>query len=544
MLQATSIHISDTLAFIGYGQAGPGETGAIDVVDISDPLNPVLINQAAFPDADVNDVYEEGGSLFAALAGRFAFSGTAAISRIPHTSGILSLGAAATVGLDGFAATSVMSSGASVYATSGTDGVVARFDATSLALTASSSVADARWVDVEGGLTAVHGGNEVAIFDTDLTPLRTVAIARSLDDEAKAKLFIEGGRAFATGGGSGVQIVSLSTGLLHQSISVPAFGPLGLQQAEVVANAVANSGVWMFSAMGSAGVYVYRAGAIIGSTGSENHEPLTLYGSLGGLDSANDLTLSGSTLAVASGGGVRILDFRDSVDVDWIAVPNLNAGGGDVGMESYFNLLVDDPTGVLDGNLDGNCIDVDQSMNYAVFDFDNDGVFGEFNRTAPDFSAARGVPAGTLYFEGSAQPFTATVYSSYDEAVTSDGLDGLLENFDNLDLVNWIINQRGPGELLETYSAGEIQFAIWELIDDTPPFPVDVEAAIGINGGYDPMNVVAIKDLATMNGEGYIPTAPTDLVGMIFVPDGNVGPIDGIPDEQTLLVYVQLSRFP
>ena len=61
--------------------------------------------------------------------------------------------------------------------------------------------------------------------------------------------------------------------------------------------------------------------------------------------------------------------------------------------------------------------------------------------------------------------YTAKVYSSYEPLPA-----GLVEHPENLDLVNWIINQnyvgKPAGGSLGNYTYGDVQLAIWTLIED------------------------------------------------------------------------------
>ena len=213
-------------------------------------------------------------------------------------------------------------------------------------------------------------------------------------------------------------------------------------------------------------------------------------------------------------------------------LPNLSAGGSGVGDPSYFDLNITDSSGILNGSFDAFCIDTDRPLGFNGFDLDNDGVYNETRIPVPTLGGGR-------FDEGNPQPFSATVYSSYDSTILADGLGGLIEKPENLDLVNWILNNTNG--LLAGYTTGEIQMAIWELMDNTPPSSNDV---IGLNaffGGFDRANVDAIKAVAQVNGEGFVPQAG-EKVAIILVPDGNDGAVDGAPDGQIIITAVELAR--
>jgi hypothetical protein len=106
--------------------------------------------------------------------------------------------------------------------------------------------------------------------------------------------------------------------------------------------------------------------------------------------------------------------------------------------------------------------------------------------------------------------YTANVFSSYETLPA-----GLVEHPENLDLINWIINQNFVGKpsscqpLLPTYTYGDVQRAIWTLIDDTL-------SNLSL-GPYSLCHVQEIIAAAYANGEGFVPGCD-DLIGIIFQP--------------------------
>lgn len=85
------------------------------------------------------------------------------------------------------------------------------------------------------------------------------------------------------------------------------------------------------------------------------------------------------------------------------------------------------------------------------------------------------------------------------EVLTPAEAAGLVVHPDNFDLVAWILNQNYQGQASPsggTYTFGDVQVAIWMLIDDE----------IGNDmGPYDPARVTEILAAAAANGEGFVP---------------------------------------
>jgi LruC domain-containing protein len=106
--------------------------------------------------------------------------------------------------------------------------------------------------------------------------------------------------------------------------------------------------------------------------------------------------------------------------------------------------------------------------------------------------------------------YLADVYSSYEDIP-----DGIMEFPENLDLVNYIINQGYVGTASQGGSAftyGDVQRAIWTLIDD----------GLVTNGlgSWTQVRVDEILDDALANGEGYEPDCD-GVVGVILDPVTN-----------------------
>ncbi|MEZ4811267.1 MAG: hypothetical protein R2819_12980 [Allomuricauda sp.] len=113
--------------------------------------------------------------------------------------------------------------------------------------------------------------------------------------------------------------------------------------------------------------------------------------------------------------------------------------------------------------------------------------------------------------------FDADVYSSY-AALPA----GAFENPDNFDLVNWIMNQNFIGQASPsggTYTFGDVQWAIWELIDDN-----NCALCAYLGDDWSTTKGQEIVDLALANGEGYQPGEGEVLV-IILIPNNNRQPV-------------------
>ena len=115
-------------------------------------------------------------------------------------------------------------------------------------------------------------------------------------------------------------------------------------------------------------------------------------------------------------------------------------------------------------------------------------------------------------------------YSSYSIQLP----EGLIAHPENLDEVNWLINQnfvgKNAGDLLGTYTSGDVQLAIWTLLDNY--FETSTV------GSFSQARVDKIVSLAQTLGKDFYPTCKEDVV-IILDP--------GTP--QSVLIEVKRSHF-
>jgi hypothetical protein len=176
---------------------------------------------------------------------------------------------------------------------------------------------------------------------------------------------------------------------------------------------------------------------------------------------------------VAAHADAKLFKGYADPDIDEIvaALPNtatmrLKHHGGD----SYFDTTITNG-GLLDGLYDGFCVD-----------------------------AGRSIRPGRDY--------TVEVYSSYDPSFADLAL---VDRPENMDLVNWVINQDFTSL---GYTYGDIQKAIWTLIDD--------KHTGGGLGSYSQARVDEIVTMALAQGVGFVPGCG-DVFAVILRPVDDSG---------------------
>jgi hypothetical protein len=104
--------------------------------------------------------------------------------------------------------------------------------------------------------------------------------------------------------------------------------------------------------------------------------------------------------------------------------------------------------------------------------------------------------------------------------------EGAFEYPENFDAVNWLLNQNIVGSesptSSEIYTYGDLQFAIWKLLDDLRD-PSEACTDCGL-GEWSAVRAGELVLLALDNGDGFMPGC-NEFVGIILRPDGNIQPL-------------------
>jgi hypothetical protein len=118
-------------------------------------------------------------------------------------------------------------------------------------------------------------------------------------------------------------------------------------------------------------------------------------------------------------------------------------------------------------------------------------------------------------------PYSFHWYSSYSETIPT----GLIAHPENLDEMNWLINQKYAGKDagagLGVYTSGDVQLAIWTLIDD--------EFDSSTIGPFSQARVDKIVALALQHND-YKPKCRDDI-GILVDPGTPQGTVFEIPKE-------------
>ena len=311
-VQATSVSLNGSYAYISYNMRGDQYTGAIEVVNLGNG-NPKVVSRATFKDTDVNSItYFNNEVCMAEATGDVAYNPPAIAEVLDLNNGKLDLKRDIRSQLASYAATSVTDGNGNIYVTTGSTGGLYTLTQDSLKVRSYVQLADARWVALSSQyLVVVQGGGNLSTFDPySGSLLKTYSFAGTNIPESKSTVRIMGGKALIAAGDGGVQLMNLADG---KSVgSIPRTIVPGLDSSVTVTNAVDGSGQYIFISNGEAGVYAAQASQSLDNLSGDSAIALTVVGKLrfGTQESVNHVAFDGSTLVVASGlGGVKIVRF-------------------------------------------------------------------------------------------------------------------------------------------------------------------------------------------------------------------------------------------
>jgi hypothetical protein len=352
-LRATQVQVQGSKVYVSYTREGSNFAGALDVFDVSDPINPKLELRALLPDTKVNTAIPANGSIFLGGARPQKISGLDSPSVLLELKAKPSGYDARQTAMPGWAGTGLVAVGSKLFFTSGNSAcygegervggtgtlelpslkrvsLEAHCYAQSVDVSAAGSDEDEDHdghdeVETESGGLKIQSSSESEHESDDETGVSRVVsleasskgklrvyelkdgvikgaskileIGRVAPEEGRNTVDVAGNLAFVAMGESGVKAFNLKD---MNSIAVYSLEP-DSTDPDLLANGVAYSDGLVYTAFGSGGLRVAR----LPETGTR----LELLGQLGLGDgsSANFVTIAKDLIFVASGkGGLSI----------------------------------------------------------------------------------------------------------------------------------------------------------------------------------------------------------------------------------------------
>ncbi len=259
-LGATHIDVDGNFAYVSYNTVGEVYAGAVDVIDLSDPLVPVLTSRMYLYDRDANVVLHDNGYLYV-IGGVntervLEATGESFIAKIGVKNGSIDLNDINYVYQEGQTATGITRLGNSFYVSSGVEGVIAKYDADSFVKTNEVAYDDLRWVASSNNKIAVlDGGAGVRILDTDLNEVSQIGTRTDFVAGAKRTIAIADNKLIVAEGNNGAAIFDLDTATLEERLPI-LIDPDNVIAADKVTNAVDVEGNVTLLANGGAGLAI------------------------------------------------------------------------------------------------------------------------------------------------------------------------------------------------------------------------------------------------------------------------------------------------
>jgi hypothetical protein len=264
-LTASHVDLEGDYAVVSYNTVGELYSGAIDVIDISDPPNPTVTARLFYINADINSLQISNGYIYAVggVDSETSVSATSNsfLAKLPISGGKINTSSIEYGFQQGFNATDVLVLPDRILVSSGKDGSITAYNHEDLSIIEETYMADVRSMALTPeGLAALDAGSGVRLLDANLTETGLVPIGTDLGLAAKKTLDVRGNTIRVAEADKGAGIYEISSGELLEYLPIP-IHPDGVDQADVVTNAVSGNDEAFFMANGGAGLCLSEEGA-------------------------------------------------------------------------------------------------------------------------------------------------------------------------------------------------------------------------------------------------------------------------------------------
>jgi hypothetical protein len=259
-LTATHVDYQDEFAYVSYNTIGETYAGAVDVIDLSNPLSPVLASRMYMYNRDANVIFYDNGYVYVlgSVDTEKVLEATeeSFIAKIAVQDGVIDLDNLTYFYQQGNTATGITKMENSFYVSSGTDGVIAKYDGDTFSKSNEITFADLRSVASESGKLAVlDASTGVTILDGELNIISNVSTNTNLVEDAKRTIAIIDGKLIVAEGAEGAGVYNLDTGTLEERLTI-LVDPENISPSDKVTNAVSVNGSSTLLANGGAGLAI------------------------------------------------------------------------------------------------------------------------------------------------------------------------------------------------------------------------------------------------------------------------------------------------
>ena len=304
-LTATHVVIDNDIAYIAYNVVGEEYGCAADIVDVSNPESPQLRSRIFSRSIDFNSVAVIGNTAYFVGGIDAEQSAIATANSIIVKIGVVNnrfnLNDLTFGFQEGFNANDIVAEGNSIFVSSGRDGLVTQYNATTLEVINEAPFPDLRSVATRNGTSLVLDASlGVRYLDDSLNETSQIAINSDFRSADKRTLDFMDDQIIVAEGSNGAGLYDFNSGVFQEYIPIT-IAPDNVSDSDIVTNATAfNEGV-ILMANGGAGL----------SISEENNNNIQTVGviELGG--SINFVASKGDYIFAASGReGLQIIKLN------------------------------------------------------------------------------------------------------------------------------------------------------------------------------------------------------------------------------------------
>lgn len=258
-LTAAHVDVSGDYAYVAYNTVEDGYVGGIDIINVSDPNNPVVTARLYYTNADINSIKYDNGFIYLAGGVDTEKSVTATdnsfVAKLQAVNGRINLDAGIRYGFQaGFNATDVEVTPTQVLLTSGRDGFVSAYNKSDLTPLNQAPFMDLRSVAVQDNRIAVLDASQgISILDSNLNTVRAIPIDSDFGANTKRTLDFSGDNIIVAEGSNGAGVYNADSGSFVEYIPI-LLNPDNVSSNDVVTNAVATNEDVLLMANGGAGL--------------------------------------------------------------------------------------------------------------------------------------------------------------------------------------------------------------------------------------------------------------------------------------------------
>ncbi|MBE8724795.1 hypothetical protein [Flavobacterium hungaricum] len=297
-LQASHVTVNGNYAYVSYIMRGETYSGAIDVIDVSDPYKPKLVTSALIANTDITSLTYSNGNLIIGAAKDVdkdaSLKNPAILINMPLSSGMLTDKITVNA-LESRVTTDVAANASSYFAVTGDAGSLFKISSSTKAIENKATVADLRSIALSADkVVTLSGTKGVNVYNPSTLALQKSFTTSTDISGAKRTMDFDGTKLLVSEGANGLGVYDINNGTKLQTLAISTAGE------DNVTNAVSVNDGYAFIANGALGLNVYQSGT-----------QYSLLGALGIAGSTNYVKSSGNYIYVASGtGGLKIIKME------------------------------------------------------------------------------------------------------------------------------------------------------------------------------------------------------------------------------------------